>query len=128
MCVVCVWCGVYVMCSVCGVCVLWCVYVTCGVCVCRGGRYVSPPWVWRNSRRNVGGGGELFSQSEGSICEDWSLFVFVSLSLRLTEAFLPEACLGCGVALVSGRDGAKGKAPWAGGQMAGRGPPWGWPV
>ena len=72
---------------------------------------MSPPWVWRNSRGNVGGGGELFSQSEGSVCEDCLEFVFVSLSLRLAEAFLPEACLGCGAALVSGGDGAKGKAP-----------------
>ena len=51
------------------------------------------------------------SQKALSVKTVWSLFVFVSLSLRLAEAFLPEACLGCGAALVSGGDGAKGKAP-----------------
>lgn len=41
--------------------------------------------MWRNSRRNVGGGGELFSQSEGSVCEDCLEFVFVFVSLRLSS-------------------------------------------
>lgn len=95
-CVVCVcgmcvvWC-VYVMCNVCCVCVVWCVCDVCVVwCVCAvvcvcdvwyvcvSGREVcESPWVWRNSRRNVGGGGELFSQSEGSICEDCLEFVCI---------------------------------------------------
>lgn len=88
--------------------------------------------MWRNSRRNVGGGGEPFSQSEGSFCEDCLEFVvFVFVSLLLTEVFLPEANVwDVAWPWFLEESESKGKAvPWAGGQMAGQGgPPWGWPV